>query len=81
MADNRDIVERLCEEMHDRYEQAAIRHGWQTNLSCAVPWSGLPEANKATMREAVAPLAAEIERLRDRVARQSEQLGVSCPQE
>jgi len=26
-----DLIERLCEEMHDRYETAAIDAGWQTN--------------------------------------------------
>ncbi len=59
-----DIVERLCEEMHDRYEAAAIEAGWETNPRSRVAWADVPEANKATMRAAVAPIAAEIEQMR-----------------
>jgi len=40
--------------MHDAYEAAAERHGWSTQARSRKPWADVPEANKATMREAVA---------------------------
>ena len=64
-----DLTERLCEEMHDRYETAAIGAGWQTNPRSRVPWADVPEANKVTMRAAVAPIADEIGRQRIEIER------------
>lgn len=52
-----DLTERLCEEMHDRYEAAAVEAGWETQQRSRVPWVDVPEANKATMRAAVGPIA------------------------
>lgn len=42
--------------MHDAYEAAAIRAGWETQQRSRVPWSQVPEANKETMRAAVRAL-------------------------
>lgn len=49
-------IERACEVMHDAYEKAALGVGWETNPQSRVPWSAVPEANKETMRAAVAAL-------------------------
>lgn len=53
-------IERLCEVMHDAYEEAAAKVGWETQARSRVPWSNVPEANKATMRVAVRALLAEV---------------------
>lgn len=47
------LVERLCEVMHDAYEQAAAQEGWVTQEASRKPWSSVPEANRRTMRAAV----------------------------
>ena len=63
-----ELLEQLCEEMHDRYEKAATGAGWETNPESRKPWSGVPEANKATMRAAIGPIAdriAELEAIGD----------------
>ncbi len=49
-------IERACEVMHDAYEKAAVGAGWETQQSSRKPWADVPEANKATMRAAVAAL-------------------------
>lgn len=58
-------IERACEVMHDAYEKAAVGAGWKTNPASRKPWADVPEANKATMRAAVAALmnhlATEVE--------------------
>lgn len=46
-------VERLCEVMHDAYEEAAKSSGWQTQAASRKPWAAVPEANKAAMRASV----------------------------
>lgn len=46
-------VERLCEVMHNAYEDAAVKEGWSTQEASRKPWSDVPEANKRTMRIAV----------------------------
>lgn len=46
-------VERICEVMHDAYEEAAVREGWSTQEASRKPWSDVPEPNKRTMRYAV----------------------------
>ena len=51
------VLERLCEEVHDRYEAAASVVGWKTQAKSAVPWEQVPEMNKETMRRALAPIA------------------------
>jgi hypothetical protein len=56
-----DRVERACEVMHDAYEAAAVGHGWETQERSRVPWRDVPEANKATMRSAVAALLTWID--------------------
>lgn len=55
-----DTLEQLCERMHDAYEQAAVGAGWATNPASRVPWSDVPEANKAAMRAAVTALLEAI---------------------
>lgn len=59
-----DLIEHLCELMHDAYEAAAVEAGWETNARSRVPWADVPEANKATMRKAVAVIAPLIEQAR-----------------
>ncbi len=59
-----DTLERLCEEMHDRYEAAAAKENWQTNPLSRKPWADVPEENKATMRAAIGPIADEFDELR-----------------
>lgn len=54
-------VERYCELMHDAYERAARGAGWETQAASRKPWSDVPEANKATMRAAVAALLTAID--------------------
>lgn len=50
-------VEQACEVMHDAYERAAVIHAWETNpASRHQDWADVPEANKATMRDAVRAL-------------------------
>lgn len=54
---NRDQrIEHYCEVMHDAYEKAAVGAGWETQQASRKPWVDVPEANKATMRAAVAAL-------------------------
>jgi hypothetical protein len=42
--------------MHDAYEKAAVGAGWETQAASRKPWADVPEANKETMRAAVAAL-------------------------
>lgn len=49
-------VDALCEVIHDAYEAAAKREGWETQARSRKPWADVPEANKATMRVAVLAL-------------------------
>lgn len=49
-------VEAACEVMHDAYERAAARAGWETQAASRKPWTDVPKANKATMRAAVGAL-------------------------
>lgn len=51
-------IDAACEVMHDAYERVAVVEGWETNPASRKPWSEVPEANKATMRAAVAALLA-----------------------
>lgn len=53
-----DVIETACVAMHDAYETAAVRHGWATQERSRKPWADVPEANKATMRDAVAAALA-----------------------
>jgi hypothetical protein len=57
-------LERLCEVMHDAYERAAVGAGWETQARSRKPWADVPEANKATMRVAVAALLDEVRKER-----------------
>ena len=63
-----DLTERLCEEMHDRYEAAAAGAGWETNPESRKPWADVPEANKVTMRAAIGPIADRIDQLEAKFA-------------
>lgn len=49
-----DLIEGLCGVMHDAYEAAAAKAGWETQERSRKPWVDVPEANKVTMRAAVA---------------------------
>jgi hypothetical protein len=49
-----ELVEGLCGVMHDAYEAAAVKAGWETQERSRKPWADVPEANKVTMRAAVA---------------------------
>lgn len=51
-----DLIEGCCEAMHDAYERAAVIAGWKTQEASRKPWADVPEANKQTMRYAVASL-------------------------
>lgn len=55
-ADETARVEWACEIMHDAYEAAAVREGWETQERSRKPWADVPEANRATMRGAVGAL-------------------------
>lgn len=59
VADLRD-TEALCIALHDAYEAAALRAGWETQAASRRPWVDVPEANKATMRLAVAALTTAL---------------------
>lgn len=48
-----ELVEGLCSVMHDAYEAAATKAGWETQERSRKPWEDVPEANKETMRVAV----------------------------
>jgi hypothetical protein len=60
-------IEELCVRMHDAYEDAAKKEGWETQERSRKPWADVPEANKRTMRAAVSaaclPLLDQIDRL------------------
>lgn len=56
-------VEIACAIMHDAYELAAMKAGWETNKLSRVPWSQVPEANKKTMRAAVIAVCPYIQGL------------------
>lgn len=65
--DQPDIVEqaeKLCEQVHWRYELAAAEEGWQTQENCRVDWAQVPDANKRVMRKALGPVADTIVRSR-----------------
>lgn len=50
------IIEAACEVMHDAYETAAVKEGWETNKKSRKPWAKVPDENKRTMRIAVSEL-------------------------
>lgn len=52
-----EAIEQACIVMHDAYEAAAVREGWETRHASRKPWADVPGANKATMRAAVRALA------------------------
>lgn len=54
-------IEAACQVMHDAYERAAVGAGWETQTASRKPWADVPEANKATMRAAVAALVAYLD--------------------
>lgn len=56
MSTDATLIERACQVMHDAYEAAAIREGWETQERSRVAWADVPEANQATMRAAVSAL-------------------------
>lgn len=54
LTERESLVEGLCSVMHDAYEAAASKAGWETQERSRKPWADVPEANKVTMRAAVA---------------------------
>lgn len=56
-----DRVEECCVVMHDAYERAAQREGWETREKSRVPWPAVPEENKRTMRAAVRALLEHVD--------------------
>lgn len=58
-------VEACCVVLHDAYEAAAVQAGWSTQAASRKPWAEVPEANKATMRAAVAALLDYLTPVRD----------------
>lgn len=58
-----EAMEAACEVMHDAYERAAAKEGWETQERSRKPWSEVPEANKATMRAAITALLAVLPQL------------------
>lgn len=54
--EQKTLIEKACEVMHDAYEAAATKNGWETQERFRKPWSDVPEANKETMRAAVGAL-------------------------
>jgi len=49
-------IERYCIILHDAYESAAIKNGWQTQQRSRKPWPDVPDENKKTMRDAITVL-------------------------
>lgn len=49
-------LEAACIVLHDAYEAAAQRNGWDTQARSRKPWEVVPEENKQTMRDAVRAL-------------------------
>lgn len=48
-----ELTEEICAELHDAYERAAEKTGWQTQNISRKPWDELPEANANAMRDAI----------------------------
>lgn len=46
-------IDDLAQAMHDAYEVAAARAGWETQQRSRVPYEAVPEANKTAMRAGV----------------------------
>lgn len=58
-----DVLECVVKKLHDCYEAAAVKNGWETQARSRKPWDEVPEENKQTMRDAVTgawPLIADI---------------------
>lgn len=47
------LIERVCEAMHDAYEDEAFKVGWETNPASRRSWAEVPEGNKKAMRAGV----------------------------
>ena len=50
----RPDLDTCCRVLHESYERAALEAGWETQIETRVEWADVPEANKVTMRQAVA---------------------------
>jgi hypothetical protein len=62
-------IETAAAGMHDAYENAATANGWETNPASRKPWADVPEANKATMRAALAAaLPSLVAEIREQIA-------------
>lgn len=67
-------VEVACRVMHDSYEAAAAKVGWETQERSRKPWEDVPEANRATMRAAVGALLDHLDTDREQDSRQEWEL-------
>jgi hypothetical protein len=47
------MIEMMARTMHDAYERAALRNGWETQERSRVPWEDLPAVNRQTMLDAL----------------------------
>lgn len=52
--------EKTAELFHETYERLAPKHQYETRKASAVPWSDVPDSNKALMIEVAAVVGSEI---------------------
>lgn len=64
-------LDAACEVLHDAYEAAAAKEGWETQERSRKPWEDVPEANKATMRAAVGVLLDHLAAARPAIEREA----------
>lgn len=51
-----DGVETIAVAFHEAYEAQSSAFGWETHESTRVPWSMVPEENRALMRSVISTL-------------------------
>ncbi len=61
-----DRLEKLCAEVHERYEKSAKRVGWKSQVG-EVPWDAVPEVNKRVMRSALQPISYQLAKQQARI--------------
>lgn len=52
-------AESIARAFHERYEQLAPEHGYETRKDSAVPWEDVPASNKALMIAVARSLLAD----------------------
>ena len=72
LAPSDGVLDELAAALHDAYEAAAAKTGWQTNPASRVPWDEVPTANRTATRVAV---RAVLEHLRAALPTPPEQDG------